>query len=558
MHALRLSPLFLAAFATVLVTQACGSKDDDSLFPSKDAGLDSGPPATDATLIIDAQVGDGGAGIGGDPPTCSDATRFHSYVGCDYWPTVTVNAVWSIFDWAVVVANNQATPASVTVTGPGGVSKTATIPANGLEKIYLPWVPALKGPDGNECADAPLVANSVVARKSAYHLVSSIPVVVYQFNALEYQGAGGPPGKDWSSCPGNKPCNGKSPIGCFSYGNDASLLLPSTAMTGAYRLTGSEGWDDGTGGVAGPVATITATEAATTLRVKLAAKATVKAGNGVTAGNPGDELTLKLDAGDVVELVGGTGPNVDLAGSLILADKPVQVLAGIPCINVPSASPACDNLEESVFPAETLGRHYFFAPVTGPRANKPGTRLRLIGNKDGTTLTYKPSKPTGCPTTLNAGQAVTCTGLLTAPFEVTGDAEFAAVTLLPGATISDPGTTGARSLGDPSLSNLVAVEQFRSKYTFLAPDDYPVSYADILAPLGTKLTVDGAAVTATFETIASGYGIARLPLGPGKNGAHTLEADASVGLQVVGYGAFTSYQYPGGLDLKQISAAPDK
>ena len=141
---------------------------------------------------------------------------------------------------------------------------------------------------------------------------------------------------------------------------------------------------------------------------------------------------------------------------------------------------------------------------------------------------------------------------------VTGDAEFAAVTLLPGATISDPGTTGARSLGDPSLSNLVAVEQFRAKYTFLAPDDYPVSYADILAPLGTKLTVDGAAVTATFETIASGYGIARLPLGPGKNGAHTLEADASVGLQVVGYGAFTSYQYPGGLDLKQISAAPDK
>ena len=138
------------------------------------------------------------------------------------------------------------------------------------------------------------------------------------------------------------------------------------------------------------------------------------------------------------------------------------------------------------------------------------------------------------------------------------DAEFAAVTLLPGATISDPGNSGARSLGDPSLSNLVAVEQFRSKYTFLAPDDYPVSFADVVAPLGTKLVVDGAPVAATLETIASGYGVARVPLGAGKNGAHTLEADASVGLQVVGYGAFTSYQYPGGLDLKRISIVPDK
>ena len=33
-----------------------------------------------------------------------------------------------------------------------------------------------------------------------------MPVTVYQFNALEYRGQGGPAGKDWVDCPGNQVC----------------------------------------------------------------------------------------------------------------------------------------------------------------------------------------------------------------------------------------------------------------------------------------------------------------------------------------------------------------
>ncbi|MER2605396.1 MAG: hypothetical protein ABTQ29_06170, partial [Siculibacillus sp.] len=64
-----------------------------------------------------------------------------------------------------------------------------------------------------------------------------MPVTVYQFNPLEYQAQRGPPGKDWSSCPGNQ-CG----TACFSYSNDASLLLPSTALTANYRITGYPSW----------------------------------------------------------------------------------------------------------------------------------------------------------------------------------------------------------------------------------------------------------------------------------------------------------------------------
>jgi hypothetical protein len=35
-----------------------------------------------------------------------------------------------------------------------------------------------------------------------------------------------------------------------------------------------------------------------------------------------------------------------------------------------------------------------------------------------------------------------------------------------------------------------------------------------------------------------------------------LTASVPVGLQVLGYGEYTSYQYPGGLNLSQIAPAP--
>lgn len=44
----------------------------------------------------------------------------------------------------------------------------------------------------------------------------------------------------------------------------------------------------------------------------------------------------------------------------------------------------------------------------------------------------------------------------------------------------------------------------------------------------------------------------------GNNGAHSLSASAPVGIQVIGYGAYTRYQYPGGLDLDATAPPPAK
>ena len=110
--------------------------------------------------------------------------------------------------------------------------------------------------------------------------------------------------------------------------------------------------------------------------------------------------------------------------------------------------------------------------------------------------------------------------------------------------------------GDPSLSFEVAVEQFRSTYIFLAPVDYAESYADILVPPGANVTLDGAALTGPSTPIDSGWAVVREPLSTTGTGAHDLESDQPVGLQIMGFGHATSYYTPGGLNLNHIAPPP--
>jgi hypothetical protein len=503
----------------------------------------------------DGGSGSSSGGSMGDPTTCAGAAQAASYIGCDYWPTVTANNVWSIFDYAVVVANAGTQTADITVTGPGNTNQTAQVPPSSLTKIYLPWVSVLKGPDTDNCGTAIPLTSSVLARSAAYHLVSSVPVTVYQFNALEYVGQGGPAGKSWSGCPGDQICAmyGQA-VGCYSFSNDASLLLPSTAMTGNYLVTGHEGWAAAN---LGAYMTITATTDNTSVTVNVSKTGQVLAGGGIPATSAGGKLTLTLNAGDVAELVGAGSDASDLSGSIIQASAPVQVLTGLPCLDVPDSAAACDHVEEANFPAETLGKDYVVPRPTGPHNSVVGQLVRIYGAFNNTTLTYSPSTPGSCPSTINAGQVVEC-GIINSDFEVKGDNAFGVSIFTQGASVVDPTSQPPNQEGDPDQSLMAAVPQFRTKYVFLAPTDYMENYAVIVTPMGASVALDGAPVTQT-PTPVSGttYGVLRVPIGEGTmGGAHTITSSVPVGLQVMGYGSYTSYMYPGGLDLTHISPPP--
>jgi IgGFc binding protein len=584
--------LGLVGAVTVIGAGACSgspeypglSGSNGGFVGSGGAGGDLGQGGSSGTVTFDAgNLGAGGSGVPlPDPTTCGQAAENKAYIGCDFWPTVTANNVWSTFDFAAVVANAGPTTATVTVTGAGSATQTVLIAPNSLEKIYLPWVPALKGPDFDACTSLVPMTASVSVPGGAYHLISTVPVTVYQFNALEYRPAGGPPGKSWASCQGNLSCasNQDEPVGCFSFSNDASLLLPTTAMTGNYRITSEADWSIIPEGA---TLTVTGTRAGTNVTVYVAPGGHIVGGGGIADTPGGGTVTFTVGAGDVVELV--SDGQSDLAGSLIKATAPVQVIAGMPCVFQPfqtgqscasdadcttgdcntatgvCLAPACDHIEQSVFPAETLGKHYFVSQPTAPHSTAAtpvlhGHIVRLIGNVDGTTLDYPGGPPSWtAPILLGAGQVVDL-GIVDSDFEVVGSDAFAVVTFMLGASEIDPSSVPPDQLGDPSQSNAVGIEQYRVKYVFLAPTDYTESYVDVTMPISAQVTLDGVGIAATPTAISSGYGIARVPLGAGADGAHVLIASAGVGIQVIGYGQYTSYQYPGGLNLEAIAPPP--
>lgn len=539
----------------VLFSCACAAGAGGDGGGGEGARSDTGASSSDGAGSSGGSTGDfgqaGGYGgspatIGGDPKTCAEAASAKTYLGCDFWPTVTANNVWSVFDFAAVVANAGDAPATITVTRGDETVGTAEVAPNGLGTIYLPWVPELKGLDSNACGEATPLSNTVRAPGGAYHLVSTVPVTVYQFSALEYAPQGGPPGKDWSSCPAVQ-CG----LDCYSYSNDASLLLPSTAQTTSYRVLGFPGWSLPalpSGGIGATLA-ITGFDDGTDVTVSLGPQAAIVAGGGISASGGGGHVTFSLGRGEVVELVGT--PTSDFSGSLVQTNHPVQVIHGLPCRDFPDSVAACDHIEESVLPAETLGKHYIVAAPMGPAGVPVPQRVRFFGNVNGTTLTYPSGAPLGAPTTLAAGQ-VADLGEVAQSFEVIADHELGIATALLGATMVNPGGTA----GDPSASVATAVEQYRNKYVFLAPTDYDQNYVDVIMPMGAQIQLDGAALSLSPTPISSGFGIAHVTLPDGNGGAHVMSSDEAFGIQVIGYGSFTSYQYPGGLNLDLIAPPP--
>lgn len=502
-----------------------------------------------------------GGGPQRDPVTCQESEEFRTYLGCEYFPTVLGNVVHPEFDYAVVVANASDDTADVDVTGPGGFTTSTSVAAGALEAVYLPWVDELKGPSLDASCETSDFDGSVSLTGGAYVLTSSRPVAAYQFSPLQFRAAGGPPGKTWACVPETS-----SPCECNSYTNDASLLLPKNALTANYTVPT---WrEDGAGSSKPAYIAITGIVDATLVTVKVGPGGQIAASaDGTLAGaNAGEVFDLMLNRADVVELL--AVPGSDLSGTLVQAsdDKPVQVMTGSASTNVPDPSVrSADHIEELVFPAEALGNDYVVTVPTGPYGEPVSHVVRLYAHVD-TALTYAPAPPQGAPTSLVAGEVGEFQTSET--FQVQSDQPFAVGSFLVGGQLLDPDAPSNSSTGDPSQSFATALAQYRDTYVFLAPVDYESNFADIVAPTGTAITLDGRVLDAATASPLSGksadgqgeqvFDVYRVPLdsGPSGTGAHRLSAEVPMGLQVVGYGRFTSYQYPGGLNLNLISEPP--
>ena len=450
---------------------------------------------------------------------CSAESLASTYLGCEYYPTVTGNMVSNTYDFAIIIANYH--PVAIKGTLGGGPIPTQEfeIPANGVLVKRLPWQPDLKLCNAELWEDCRTPTRfSARANGGAYHLVTSRPVAVYQFSPLDYKHA----------TPGE-----------FSYTNDASLLFPVNVWGTEYRVAS---WRE-TAGSPGLLAVVAGEDATT---VTITTKAATQGDATIPSFVKDIPQTIVLNKGDVAQL--GTIAAGDLTGSLVTSDKPVEVIGGHYCANVPNGNSYCDHLEESMIPVTALATSYV---VTPPRSDAfPDGRVqvvRVIATADDTELIFEPAQP-GINTTLQRAGNFVELASTAASVLVTGDKKI----LVSQYMLGQSATAGT---ADPAMTIAVPTDQFRIGYLFHAPTSYAVNYVDIIGTNATQMTLDGVPVTATPTPIGTtGWMLTRLTLdnGPAGDGSHKLEASAKVGISVYGYGDYTSYWYPGGLDLSPI------
>ncbi|HEY6463649.1 MAG TPA: IgGFc-binding protein, partial [Polyangiaceae bacterium] len=184
----------------------------------------------------------------------------------------------------------------------------------------------------------------------------------------------------------------------------------------------------------------------------------------------------------------------------------------------------------------------------------------IVGTTAGTHVTFDPASVSAAAT-LNAGTVVTLQGVKSdfhvystdsppKPFFVAqymvGQNNF-------GANCVDVNPPAGQTCGDPSMSLAVATAQFRNSYQFSAPQSYYQNWVNVIAPSGATVQVDGTNVAGFAPIGSSGYEVAHVNLCgntvTGCNPVHTASSVALFGIEVYGYGAYTSYMYPGGLNL---------
>ncbi len=480
---------------------------------------------------------------------CAPHRLGDSYIGCEYFPTVTGNQVRSEFDYAVVISNDNDDAVQVHIEGGGlGSAQMFLVAPHAVHVERLPWVKELKACEkfGDiECGNPQ--NRSALVHGGAYHLRTTAPVTVYQYNPLDYQLA-------------VDGCKEGKTEGC-SYTNDASLLLPVTAMTGNYYVAAWQNWWSRSADDWSSLMTLTATEDATTVTITSPSPSWGSAGLPALA--RGVPSTIVLDKGDVAQFFAKRDwqEEVDFTGAHIQADKPIQVIGGHYCTE--TSAMACDHIEESMLPYEALGTEYVVtAPEAVPHNTWPnfsesftvGERyVRIVATEPDTTLEWDPPNPRLAPGQVlpthidNAGEYVQVGyTYFRDSVRVKSNHKILVAEYMVGGQTAN--------IGDPDMSVAIPTEQYRNNYSFHAPINYEKNYVNVVAPLDALVYLDGSTTALSgWEPIGTtDFGLLRLQLDNSGEGTHTIEGSKTFGISVYGYGQFTSYWYPGGLDLKPI------
>jgi len=500
---------------------------------------------------------------------CSSDFKTNTHVGCDYWAVDLDNAKEGDKDaqnmqFAVVITNTSGSEAEVTVrslaTTPA-TEKKFKVAGGALLTIKLPQELGLLTKDSNQ------EGSNINTR--VYNIFATQPIIAYQFNPLDN-------------------------VGVFS--NDASLLLPRTALGKQYYIMAAQQITN----YLRSYLTVVAVEAGQT---KVTVKPTWKtlSGKDVPSIAKGASKVFTLEHGEVLNIESDAF-DADLTGSMVVADKRVAVFGGTEASRSPDSgncikwqkdnktvcagsskglveycttnkecqwSCCADHLEEQMFPVKSWGKTYVGAHLKRRGGEKD--TWRVLASEDNTTVTIKPAIGITVPT-LSKGQwhqfqtdkdfvleasSPVLVGQYMAGSYVSAiwehptcstDADCKAKYGFDGRCQMVNAKKVCQPIGDPALLLNMATSQYLDATIFLVPDKYKDNYITIVGPTGAKVTLDGNPVAASqFAPIPGAtYSVARLAI---SKGSHKVQADKPVGVWVYGYDYAVSYGYAAGAKL---------
>lgn len=495
-------------------------------------------------------------------PACEAVKDNRSSVGCDYYPVAMTGFGGALSGcFAVFVANTWGTNAHITVER-GGASLDpqgfGRIPSGtGASLSYNPFNPGegippgevaiffLQGTDGGGLGAVPCPQGIQVAVPAgaqiagtgigkAFHLVSDVPVVAYQM--LPYGG-------------GSAAVTG------------ASLLLPTSAWHTNYVAVNAYMASKAAG--TSPSMNLVAMEDDT--EITLLPKVALTGGSGIPGGGANSQVKFTLKKGEHAQIT----QQGELTGSPIESTKPIGLMAGHECLNVPANAAYCDHAEQQIPPVRALGYEYACVSYR-QRSNKPeNPPWRVIGAVPDTQLEFDP--PVTGNQTIGQGDVVEFN--TAQPFVVKSqdkDHPFVVTTYMTGST------TVVEGYGDADFVRMVPPGQYLNRYVFFTDPTYPETNLVVVRAKDKNgsfkdVELDCAGLLGDWQPLGGEYEYTRTDLirhkfesqGACSNGRHEMKSDAPFGLWVWGWGTpetdgmiFTknvSYGYPAGENVVQIN-----
>ena len=260
----------------------------------------------------------------------------------------------------------------------------------------------------------------------------------------------------------------------------------------------------------------------------------------VQATQDNTKVTFSLKTGETVVQTLNAGQTYmiarsqELTGSMVESDKPVAVLSGNACTNVPAGVPACDHIVEQMPSVASLSKEYYVAPT--PRTGANGDVVRIVASENGTAVTVN-GVPQG---TLNAGEFKEIR--ITTGSDVVADKPVLVAQYLVGQNEAGTNT-------DPAMTIVPGKDQWLKNYVFATPSGtaaFPTDYMSIIIP-GTalgSLKFNGVPVSPTCVM----FGVlcyADIDVST-QTGPLTVSADEVFQLLLSGYDNYDSYFTYGG------------